>query len=120
MVQVFWGKTGTGKSQRAWAEAGMAAYGKDPRTKWWCGYRGEEHVIIDEFRGDIDIAHMLRWLDRYPVRVEQKGSSRPLACTKIWITSNLDPRQWYPLVDEDTREAFLRRLTNIIHFDALY
>lgn len=33
-VFVFWGRTGTGKSQRAWAEAGLSAYGKDPRTKW--------------------------------------------------------------------------------------
>lgn len=37
---VFWGATGTGKSRRAWDEAGVAAYCKDPRTKFWCGYRG--------------------------------------------------------------------------------
>lgn len=30
---VFWGRTGTGKSRRAWAEAGLSAYPKDPRTK---------------------------------------------------------------------------------------
>lgn len=119
-VHVFWGETGTGKSKRAWEEAGLSAYTKDPRSKWWCGYRGESHVIIDEFRGSIDVAHMLRWLDRYPVRVELKGSSRPLLCTKIWITSNLDPRHWYPDLDEATQNAMLRRLTNIVHFNALY
>lgn len=115
-VHVFWGATGTGKSKRAWEEAGVQAYGKDPRTKWWCGYRGEEHVIFDEFRGAIDIAHLLRWLDRYPVRVELKGTSRPLLCKAIWITSNVDPRDWYPDLDEATKEALLRRLTNITHF----
>lgn len=31
---VFWGDTGTGKSRRAWEEAGIQAYCKDPRTKW--------------------------------------------------------------------------------------
>lgn len=59
---------------------------------------------------------MLRWLDRYPVRVESKGSTTPLLCDSIWITSNVDPRLWYPEVDEQTKEAFLRRLTNIVHF----
>lgn len=108
---VFWGLTGTGKSRRAWEEAGLDAYAKDPKTKFWCGYQGESNVVLDEFRGGIDIAHMLRWLDRYPVRVEIKGSSRPLVAGTIWITSNLEPKWWYPDVDEQTKDALMRRLT---------
>lgn len=107
---VFWGKTGTGKSRRAWDEAGMEAYGKDPRTKFWDGYDAQEHVVIDEFRGGIDVSHLLRWLDRYPVRVEIKGSSKPLAAKKIWITSNISPVVWYPMLDEETLAALMRRL----------
>lgn len=107
---VFWGKTGTGKSRRAWEEAGVEAYCKDPRTKFWDGYQDEENVVIDEFRGGIDVAHLLRWLDRYPVRVEIKGSSKPLKAKKIWITSNLSPVMWYPLIDEETLGALMRRL----------
>jgi len=113
---VYWGRTGTGKSRRAWDEAGFTSYAKDPRTKFWCGYQGEEHVVLDEFRGAIDISHLLRWLDRYPVRVEIKGSSRPLKANKVWITSNLDPRLWYPDVDSETVSALMRRL-NITHFN---
>lgn len=71
---------------------------------------GEPHIIIDEFRGGIDISHMLRWLDRYPVRVELKGSSAPLKATKIWITSNLHPLNWYPDLDHETKQALLRRV----------
>lgn len=117
-VYVFWGLTGTGKSRRAWEEAGIEAYPKDPRTKFWCGYQGQAHVVIDEFRGGIDIAHMLRWLDRYPVIVETKGSSTVLRASNIWITSNLDPRRWFPDCDSATIDALLRRLT-ITHFDAM-
>lgn len=112
---VYWGPSGVGKSRRAWGEAGMEAYPKDPRNKWWCGYRGQPNVVIDEFRGDIGISHLLRWLDRYPVSVEAKGGSVPLAAKSIWITSNLDPRSWYPDLDEDTKTALLRRM-NITHF----
>lgn len=109
-VYVFYGATGTGKSRRAWDEAGPGAYAKDPRSKFWCGYRDHVNVVIDEFRGGIDISHILRWLDRYPVNVEIKGSSRPLRATKIWITSNLHPMNWYIDLDNETKQALLRRL----------
>lgn len=115
-VFCFWGKSGTGKSRRAWHEAGLDCYSKCPRSKFWDGYQGQQHVVIDEFRGGIDVSHMLRWLDRYPCRVEIKGSSRPLSCTKIWITSNLNPLDWYPDLDVDTKEALIRRI-NITKFD---
>lgn len=107
---VFWGTTGTGKSRRAWDEGGLESYTKDPRSKFWCGYQAQKHVVIDEFRGGIDIAHLLRWLDRYPVRVEIKGSSRPLAAIKFWITSNLHPDDWYKDVDYQTMDALKRRM----------
>lgn len=115
---VFWGPTGTGKSRKAWEDAGVDAYPKDPRTKWWCGYRGQKNIVIDEFRGDIDISHILRWLDRYPVSVETKGSSIPLAAKTLWITSNLSPDEWYPTADQMTKEALDRRLI-VVKFDKL-
>lgn len=115
-AKVFWGRTGTGKSRLAWEEAGLEAYSKDPRTKWWDGYMGQTHVVIDEFRGTIDIVHLLRWLDRYPVRVENKGGSVSLSATRFWLTSNLDPRLWYPDVDAETVAALVRRI-EIHHFN---
>lgn len=124
-VEVYWGPTEMGKSRRAWAEAGWTAFPKDPRTKFWDGYRGQKHVVLDEFRGNlllilgaIDIAHILRWCDRYPVIVETKGSATVLLATHIWISSNLHPRDWYPGLDDATLAALLRRL-HITHFDAL-
>lgn len=115
-VICYWGDTGTGKSRQAWDDAGFDAYPKDPRTKFWDGYNNHENVVMDEFRGAIDISHLLRWFDRYPVIVECKGSSQVLAAKQIWITSNLDPRQWYPEMDTKTLDALLRRL-KITHFN---
>jgi len=109
-VLVFYGPTGTGKSRRAWNEAGLDAYPKDPNTKFWDGYNQHENVVIDEFRGSISISHILRWFDRYPVVIEVKGGAVCFSARKIWITSNLHPVDWYPDIDQATRDALLRRL----------
>lgn len=111
---VYWGPTGVGKSRRAWEQAGMDAYPKDPNTKFWDGYQGHKSVVVDEFRGRIDVSHLLRWFDRYPVLVEIKGSATVFRAERIFITSNLDPRDWYPELDELTKAALLRRL-EIVH-----
>lgn len=114
-VVVLWGPTGTGKSRKAWSDAGLDAYPKDPMSKFWDGYNGQENVVIDEFRGGINISHVLRWLDRYPTIVEVKGASVCLKAKKIWITSNLDPRRWYDGLDKETLDALLRRFKTVIH-----
>lgn len=115
-VHVYWGKSGTGKTRRAHHEAGADAYIKDPNTKWWDGYRGQKKVIMDEFIGRIDISHILRWLDRYPCNVEVKGYSVPLEATEFWITSNVNPEEWYKDINEEQKRGLLRRLTDIIEF----
>lgn len=73
-VIVLWGPSGTGKSKWAFDNIGEDYYIKAPLTKWWDGYRAQESVLIDEFRGVVAISHMLKWLDRYPCAVEKKGS----------------------------------------------
>lgn len=115
-VRLYWGESGTGKSRRAWLEGGTSVFGKDPRSKFWYGYRGQEMVIFDEFRGGIDIAHLLRWFDRYPVNVEVKGYSGPLMATDIWVTSNLPLHSWFPLEDAETTRALRRRFSTVVHF----
>lgn len=117
-VYVYWGETNAGKSRRAWTEATFDAYPKDPNTKYWDGYQGEEDVVIDEFVGvnQISITNMLRWLDRYPVAIETKHSGAVLRATRFWITSNVDPKEWYPEAPEEQRKALRRRFTRVIHF----
>lgn len=115
-VHVYWGVSGSGKSHRAWSEAGMDAYPKDPNTKFWYGYSGQKCVVIDEFRGNIHISHLLRWLDKYPHSYEVKGSHVVPRCESIWITSNLPPNEWYPGLDGDTLAALMRRFTTVTKF----
>lgn len=84
-------------------------------TQMWSSMNLEVCLLLLTI-GCIDIAHLLRWLDRYPVIVEVKGGSQVLKAECIWITSNLDPRSWYPDLDQETLAALLRRL-NITHFN---
>lgn len=115
-VFVYWGPTGVGKSRRVWELAGLDAYPKIPTMKFWDGYKPESHenVVFEEFDGQIDITHLLRWFDRYPVLVETKGSGVVLKCKKIYITSNIDPREWYSNKPQAQVDALMRRL-NITH-----
>lgn len=115
-VRVYWGVSGSGKSHMAHEEAGDSYYSKAPLTKWWDGYKGEQNIIIDEFRGKIDVTHLLKWFDKYPCTGEVKGGAVPLQTCNWWITSNLSPEQWYEDLDNETVLALRRRLTMVIHF----
>lgn len=118
VVNVYWGESGTGKTRRAWHEAGDVTdvYIKNPNTKWWDGYKGQKIVIIDEFTGRIDWSYLALWFDRYPCNVEVKGFSTPLLATTFYITSNLNPYDWYQDLNSAQKDALTRRFTNCIHF----
>lgn len=107
---VFWGPTATGKSHTAWAITNMCAYPKNPLDKWWDSYQGQEDVVIDEFRGGIPFPLLLRWTDKFPQLVQTKGSNAMLRVKRMFFTSNVHPREWYPDLDSATQDAILRRL----------
>lgn len=108
---VWWGPTCTGKSRKARELAGAGAFIKDADTKWWDGYQGETEVVIDDFTGLIGIGKLLRWFDRYSTNFEVKQSSTPNNVNNFYITSNIDPREWFPTATDDQKAALLRRLT---------
>lgn len=122
VVNVYWGVTGSGKSHKAFnlaSESGHDFYVKGSTTKWWDGYKGEKIVIMDEFRGQIGIEHLLKWFDKYPCYVEEKGGQLALQATTFYVCSNLDPRDWFKDIDEETKQALLRRL-KITYFPYQY
>ena len=112
-VLVLWGPTGTGNTRTVYECFGTAnVFPKPPTTKWWDGYRQERVVLIDDFQGyregkcAIPYDEMLRLLDRYPMRVERKGSSVQVNSEWIVITSNQPPEDWYP----GDNSALMRRI----------
>lgn len=64
-------------------------------TKWFDGYMGQSVMLIDEFSGQVGIEQMLGLLDRYMHQVEIKTSSTYINVDTIYITSNVEPSDWY-------------------------
>lgn len=94
-VRWVWGPPGTGKSRFAHSEFPLG-FVKEPRTKWWTGYKLEKEVIIDDFgKNGIDINHLLRWFDRYRCLVETKGDMVALYADNFIVTSNFPPSEIY-------------------------
>lgn len=119
-VLVIWGPTGVGKSHWAWNHFPLErlfAWNANSGHQWFDGYAGEEILIIDEFSGEQELAFLNRVLDKYPLTVEMKGSSIDAKWTKVIITSNIDPANWYSSMAAHGRNtperiaSLLRRLT---------
>jgi len=70
---VLWGPPGTGKTTRAEQEAGVDAYwlsNSGGNVLWWPDYNGQEHVVIDEFKGWIKYHDLLRIIDHTPLSLQ--------------------------------------------------
>lgn len=119
-VKWFWGPTGTGKTFTAWEESGVNlddVWCSNGDLKWWDGYYGQHNVIIDDFRAsNCKFNVLLRYLDKYPVRVEVKGGSQPLVATQIIVTSAFQPEAIYKGIRSEDVNQLLRRIDEIREF----
>jgi len=105
----IYGAPGVGKSRHA-RELAPTAFHK-MTNKWWCGYVGEEDVIIDDVDGK-SMEFMIRffklWLDIYPFPAEVKGGSLGLIRPRrIIITSNYSIKEC--CVNDVDAQALIRR-----------
>ncbi len=117
-VHIFVGPTGTGKSSTVFLECDEVFKAKWPEHKgdtfWHNGYIGQKGYLWDDFGDDTPLAirTMMEFLDRLPLDVQTKGGMRPFLSTDIYITTNVDPRDWYPKAPEVRRVALERRIAD--------
>lgn len=117
-VVVYWGKTGTGKTRAVYENLPNAdAIYIHPGGQWFDGYDGEEIVLFDDFGGsEFKVSYLLKLLDRYPMQVPIKGGFVHWAPKEIYITSNVNPLDWYRNITQEHSAALERRLTHVVHF----
>ncbi len=113
-VHIKWGVTGAGKSHWARETYPGAFWLSPPRDKacWWDGYRGQETVVIDEFKGWIAQEQFKRLADKYPLQVETKGGMMPFLAKRIIVLSNYEPTTWW---SGGMQAATDRRITSCQH-----
>nr|WQA30136.1 MAG: rep protein [Cressdnaviricota sp.] len=123
-VTLLIGDAGTGKSKYASVLARGLGHGVPYRPslgQWWDGYRGERAVVFDDFRGSsLSVTQYKLVLDEYPLRVAVKGTSCNLAATDFYITTNVNPLDWWSEgICARERLAITRRITRILYFEEL-
>lgn len=114
-VQVIWiyGPSGCGKTRKAMEITDDNVWISTNGLRWFDGYYGQKHVIIDDIRSTTCEFHiLLRYLDRYRARVEVKGSSVPWTPELIVLTSPEHPKDVMNVQGENMVQL-LRRITEI-------
>ena len=77
---------------------------------WFDGYEGEETILFDDFDKDWGVPYrmLLQITDRYPMQSQQKGGWVHRMWTRVIITCNEGPKDWYPA---DNITQLERRIT---------
>jgi hypothetical protein len=87
---------------------------------WFDGYDRHRDVLFDDFAGaanKMPLVNLLQLLDRYPIQVPVKGSHVWWTPERIFITTNIFPREWYKWEGRGEQyRALARRFTAVIDF----
>ena len=106
-VVCFWGPSDTGKTYVTRGIIGERDYYRTFSGKWFDQYDYEDILWIDDMEpGRFTRDFFLQLLDPGFVRAEIKGGTTLLVANLIIITSNYDPRTWFPMGEV----AVLRRM----------
>lgn len=116
----IYGPTGVGKSHYAyynWDPEKCYEWKLDEKSGWQDGYRGQEYVVINDFRGEIPYNNLLKMIDKFPYYTPRRCKApHPFLAKHIVITSSLPPEKVYKHRDaEDSLEQLLRRIV-VINF----
>ncbi len=115
----LWGITDSGKTHTATdAPSVYKVQGIDLAKNWWCGYQGEDRLVIDEFtNGSCNIARLLALLDIYKLRLQVKNAHTWAQWSEVYVTSNLTyPDGVYPGANPRHRDALFRRVHRDVEF----
>ncbi len=116
---VIYGESGTGKTTSILNREGVKNVyilsNSNGDNKNWNGYTNQKILLIDDFYGWIRLNEMLRILDNKPYRVRKLHGYEWAKWTKIYITANTSPTDWYDeTFDREIMTAFYSRITKCL------
>lgn len=78
-------------------------------------YKHEDVFVFDEFRSQIPISQMLKYLDLYPLVLPARYKNKVALFTKVYVLTNIPIEQQYPDINKnsETWKAFIRRFKKI-------
>lgn len=119
-LHIYWGDTHTGKSYTARRIHNAGAI--KLLNGFWHGVDNSAGpVCIEEFSWvDYPITTMLELIDAYPVDLNVKNGTVSFRASDVYLTSNVDPEEWYVTAKNEHREAWKRRITTSRHFTEKY
>ena len=114
-VEYWQGDSGTGKTSGIYNLYGFEnVYRVTDYKNPWDGYSGQDVVVFEEFRGEIEISKMLIWLDIYPLQLPCRYNNKTACYTKVFFTSNKPLKNIYTEWQKDEPETF-KAFTRRIH-----
>ena len=120
-VHWYWGDSGLGKTRRAYKEIGDRIFNevKFDGNFWHGAKEGGTIALYDDFRdSDMKPRELINFIDYNRHIMNVKGGSMRNNYTEIYITSIQSPEEIYRNVEGEPRKQWIRRITEIIHFEA--
>lgn len=120
-VTYIYGSTGVGKTRYVMEKHGYSSvYKVTDYQHPFDGYTSEPVLLLDEFHSGLRINDMLNYLDGYPLTLPARYSNKTACYTSVYIISNLELEEQYPMIQQERPEvwkALLRRIHRVIEFD---
>lgn len=108
----YYGPPGTGKSHDA-RGLSDSLYIKS-QNKWFDGYAGETHILLDDLDNNCLGHHLKIWADKYACSGEIKGGTVKLCHTTLIVTSNYSIDELWK--DDDVMAAAIKRRFIVKHY----
>lgn len=119
-VTYIYGTTGTGKTSYVMDKYKYKVCRITDYQHPFDGYNYEKVIMFEEFREDLPIKDMLKYLDKFPLSLPCRFNNKVACYTDIYITTNIPIEQQYIDIQRneyETYKAFLRRINTYMEFD---
>lgn len=120
-VIYIWGSTGKGKTSYVMNKYGCKNVCRITDYKHpFDIYNCQDVLMFEEFREDIAIKDMLKYLDVWPTELPARYGNKTACYTKVYIVSNISILEQYRDIqhnEKETYRALIRRIHAYMEFD---